>query len=371
MTTHDPPARSARSPVDPLERATRLLRDAVRDVGDVEALPPRRDEAIAALAGAIRERASARRRSRIFGSLAIAAGVVAIAGGGVMAFRRGSSEVAKTDLGVLRDTSGVTVVREGHLQPLGTNERIAEGAELRTSSGSEARLEFDSGTQVTASGNARVKLVEQTKKKRFALEAGSIFARVAKLAPEDRFVVATPDAEIEVRGTAFRVSLVTPDRACGDGTPTRLDVAEGVVVVRHAGQETRVAAGESWPKCAKVEAPAPATATAVAAAAPVTPTSSAAARAPRAASHLGEQNDLFDQAMREKREGRTAASIATLEHLLATYPQGPLAENAAVERMRMLAGSNPARGAQAARDYLRRWPHGYARAEAESLAGSP
>lgn len=359
---------------DPLERATRLLRDAVNDVGDVEELPSGRDVAIAALAGAIRLRARAERRRRIVASFAVAAGVVAIAGGATLAARRDTGAVAaKTELGVLRQASGVVVVRDGRPEQPSANERIAEGAELRTSDGSEARLEFESGTRVTASGGARLRLVEQSKRKRFALEAGTIFAKVAKLGADDRFVVATPDAEIEVRGTAFRVSLVAPDAACGGGTPTRLDVSEGVVVVRHDGEETRVPAGESWPKCAKA---APRSSSAAVETAPAPPPAavshaSADRAAPASASHLAEQNDLFDQAMREKREGRTGASVGTLERLLARYPRGPLAENAAVERMRMLAASSPSRGADAAREYLRRWPRGYARAEAESLSGTP
>ena len=84
-----------------------------------------------------------------------------------------------------------------------------------------------------------MRLVEQSQRKRFSLEAGSLFAKVAKLTADERFVVATPDAEVEVRGTAFRVTIVPADRACEDGSPTRLEVTEGVVVVRHAGVEHR------------------------------------------------------------------------------------------------------------------------------------
>jgi hypothetical protein len=83
------------------------------------------------------------------------------------------------------------------------------------------------------------------------------------------------------------------------------------------------------------------------------------------ASSLSEQNDLFAGAMRDKRAGRRAEALAGLERLLATYPRGPLAESGTVERFRLLDG---AAQAQAARDYLSRWPRGFARAEAEALA---
>jgi hypothetical protein len=368
---------------DPLERMTRVLRDATSDVGDVGALPPRRDEAITKLAEKIRERARADRRRTVIACAALAAGLLAIAGGTAVVARRWNDAVSTgTDLGRVRDSSGVTLVREGHAESAAANERVAEGTELQTSAGSEAHLEFESGTRVTVGGSTRVRLLEQRKKKRFALESGSIFAKVAKLAPEDRFVVATPDAEVEVRGTAFRVTLVTPEPSCADGTPTRLEVVEGVVVVRHAGQVFRVSAGESWPSCAvsaregeprAVVSPATASSAEVAPAGASPPgahvRSAPSARA--SGSHLSEQNDLFDKAMRAKREGRSDVALATFDGLLKSYPNGPLAENASVERMRLLAASDSSSAAQTAREYLRRWPRGYARIEAESLAGTP
>src|SRR4051794_21101736 len=110
---------------NPLERMTRVLRDAASDVGDVEALPPRRDEAIAKLADKIQERARARRRRTITASLAVAAGIFAIAGGGVVVARRSSETVgAGTDLGRVRDSSGVTLVRDGHAESVAANERV-------------------------------------------------------------------------------------------------------------------------------------------------------------------------------------------------------------------------------------------------------
>ena len=79
------------------------------------------------------------------------------------------------------------------------------------------------------------------------LDAGSVELHVEKLTSAQRFLVDTPDSEVEVRGTRFSVSVVPPDAACGAGVRTRVAVTEGVVVVRHAGLEDRVALGESWP----------------------------------------------------------------------------------------------------------------------------
>ena len=56
-----------------------------------------------------------------------------------------------------------------------------------------------------------------------------------------------------------------------------------------------------------------------------------------------------------------------LEHLMEAWPDGPLAESAEVERMKLVAGRDPRDGAAAARAYLRHYPRGFARTEASAL----
>lgn len=380
---------------EPLSAATQMLRDAVADPGDVDALPPHRAAAVERIAEALRARGQARRRKRAMTGLALAAGVALVAGGGAFAVHRahrgGVGESVANDahnprnLGRLVDpTGGVTAVREGHEEPVGVGTRLAEGLELRTGS-AEAGLDFDTGTHVTIGGSSRVRLVEQSQRKRFSLESGSLFARVAKLGAGERFVVVTPDAEVEVRGTAFRVTIVPGEQACAGGSPTRLEVSEGVVVVRHSGTEVRVTAGERWPACDAPTATAPPkeipVAPPVVAVVPVTPVPSAspapvsastsathAVPSPlEASSRLAEQNDLYDEGMRLKKRGDLGGAMARFERLLAQYPNGPLGESAEVERMRLLATTDRPRASIAARDYLRHHPRGYARSEAEAI----
>src|SRR5262249_49437272 len=74
-------------------------------------------------------------------------------------------------------------------------------------------------------------------------------ASVTKLQPGHRFVVATPDAEVEVKGTRFELVVDGEASRCEPGIRTRLTVQEGVVAVRHGGSEVRVAAGSLWPAC--------------------------------------------------------------------------------------------------------------------------
>lgn len=377
---------------EPLSVATQMLRDAVADPGDVDALPPHRAAAVERIAEALRARGQARRRKRAMTAFALAAGFALVAGGGAFAVHRahrdGVGESAANDarnprnLGRLVDpTGGVTAVLEGHTEPVGVGTRLAEGLELRTGS-AEAGLDFDTGTHVTLGGASRVRLVEQSQRKRFSLESGSFFAKVAKLGADERFVVATPDAEIEVRGTAFRVTIVPGEEACGGGSPTRLEVSEGVVVVRHSGTEVRVAAGERWPACDAHTATAPSKevpvapvvavvrATPVPAASPVSTSTIATHVVPpplEASSRLAEQNDLYDEGMRLKKRGDFGGAMARFERLLAQYPSSPLGESAEVERMRLLATSDRPRASIAARDYLRHHPRGYARSEAEAI----
>jgi hypothetical protein len=161
------------------------------------------------------------------------------------------------------------------------------------------------------------------------------------------------------------VSVVPPDPSCGDGTTTRVVVYEGVVGVRQAGhKEDLVSAGQEWPKCTPPVAanpPAPGA------------TANSAPRAPSVrASTLADLNDMFAVAEQAKRSGATLDAIADFDRLLAKYPQSPLSESATAERMRLLRNVDMSRAASAARQYLARYPHGFARTDAEAiLADSP
>jgi ferric-dicitrate binding protein FerR (iron transport regulator) len=373
---------------DPLVDVTRLLSESVRDVGDVGTLPEARNEAIAKLEDALRAHARARRRRRLLGVTAVAAAVFGVIGGGLVATRHEASVADSTDLGRLQQPAGdLTLERDGHPSALGAAGLVPEGTELRTPTSSEARLDFLSGTRLVIGGGTRVRLIEQSKRKRFALEAGSLSAKVAKLGRDERFVVTTSDSEIEVHGTEFRVSLVAPDPTCGGGTPTRLEVTEGVVAIRQSGKETLVAAGEVWPRCQAVgtaaplpQAPEPARDSRPAAVhagssaqPPVAAHPAAASQAPVTAGStpLAEQNGLYGRAMQERHEGRLEAAVVSLDRLITTYPEGPLSESARLQRMRILATIDRGRAASAASDYLQRHPTGFGRAEAEVLVSGP
>ncbi|HEX7451554.1 MAG TPA: FecR domain-containing protein, partial [Polyangiaceae bacterium] len=251
------------------------------------------------------------------------------------------------------------------------------GASVRLSTGTELAVEHDTNLEFENAGPVE----------RFFLSQGVLQAKVAKLRDGQRFVVRTPDAEVEVRGTAFRVSIVDPDASCANGARTRVSVTEGIVEVRGAGASTYVHPGEVWPAGCTVNPVAATTDSArPAAAALVAPhmlpkreragssVSSEqqliepAQRPAKEASSIAQQNELFAQATAARQQGDSARAVSAFEQLILRYPSSPLAESAAVQRMILQAGMNPAAGRSAARQYLVRYPQGYAKNDAEKLA---
>jgi len=62
-----------------------------------------------------------------------------------------------------------------------------------------------------------------------------------------------------------------------------------------------------------------------------------------------------------------ARAVAAFERFLGKYPSSHLAENAAAERMKLLAATDPAKAAGAARQYLAKYPSGFARDDAKAI----
>jgi outer membrane protein assembly factor BamD (BamD/ComL family) len=71
--------------------------------------------------------------------------------------------------------------------------------------------------------------------------------------------------------------------------------------------------------------------------------------------------------MLARRSGNVPLASERMERFLERYPASHLAENAAAERMRLLRPLDPNRAAAVARQYLQRYPSGFARAEAEAI----
>jgi len=248
------------------------------------------------------------------------------------------------------------------------------GTELR----GPGSFEIAAGTRLRLDAQARAQVLEAGQSRRFRLSAGALHAEVAKLRSNQRFVVETPDAEVEVKGTRFEVAVGASAAPCAPATQTSVSVEEGIVAVRFAGHELALGPGQSWPesKCpvavgaataGREDAPRVATAriSSFEPSAPVRVPVSASAlaaapgravraagldRRPRAlvrplattgapasnASTLAEQNDLMAAALSARQRGNVEEARRWLDRLLDRYPAGQLADSARAERRRLL-----------------------------------
>jgi hypothetical protein len=224
------------------------------------------------------------------------------------------------------------------------------GDRVRTSAGDGTTLVLSTGTRLAVAGQSDVELRDSGRaSQRFWLESGGVKATVAKLGPQERFLVQTPDSEIEAHGTVFSVKV----GPAATGVRTRVCLEEGVVVWRQAGRETRMVVSdghsvgcdesrdETSPAPPLDRAPTIEKSSASERTAPRMPEPKVRTReAPQGTSQtsrsrLAQQNDLFAAAMAAEREGNLALAISRLETLLARFPDGSLAESAKAEVTRL------------------------------------
>jgi hypothetical protein len=268
--------------------------------------------------------------------------------------------------------SGNQLVRAGTTQPLPNLGTLAVGDSVRSGTDGMATLGYASGTRMTLSPSAHLRVDALGSTRRFSLTSGQLQAHVAKLGQGERFVVSTPDSEVEVRGTVFTVAVDSPPRCRDFVSSSTVSVSEGTVWVRSENKQVVLQPGESW----ATPCPDPRnTATDVAARAPVVMPDQAApskrsvihkaamARVtsaaaptpgqlespvapslepprspapPAAISRLAEQNDLFSAAMAAEHQGQHDLALRKLDELVTRYPGGPLSESARAERQRIL-----------------------------------
>ncbi|HXU02449.1 MAG TPA: FecR domain-containing protein [Polyangia bacterium] len=339
-----------------------LARRADEDESAATGALPDRTASMAAIERALR----ARRRGRVtpwlgWGVVAAAAAVMLVIGwqrvhapgdAGVaksVVAGAGTTGTAGVTVAVV-DGAGASIETPAGWRAAAAGDRIDAGASVRAPDNGRLLLALDTGTRLRLAAAARARVSGLGAVQRFDLQAGSLEADVAKLLPGSRFLIATADAEVEVRGTRFEVSIAPEPSACAPFGRTRVDVREGVVVVRSGGDEVRVTAGSNWPVCAP---PAPPPVRATTHARRVRPATQPAAdtqpAAPAAApatdpSTLVEQNDLFAAALAARRRGDAKQAIHWLDRLIARYPDGPLIESARAERRRLIeagGGSAP------------------------------
>lgn len=347
------------------------------------------ERGVATIEQAMQARGRRRRRTAALGGL-----LALVAAAAVVVLVRGSvgsrTNAAPVSINVVTSGQGASIHAAETDRVLPVQNGLAPGQRIETPVDGKASLALTTGTRMTLSGSTSFRVDGQGMVERFLLQGGEMSAHVAKLALGQRFIVATPDAEVEVRGTKFRLQVLRAAEACDAGTRTRLDVSEGVVEVRANGQVIEVKAGEFWPtRCrpevaeqrpsdtAGVTSPSQEPSPASGASTPPLPGHGVAthgsAAVPAAASErdsrLAAQNDLFAEGVARRRLGDVSGALRAYEEVVRRFPASPLAENAIVERMRLSSGTSAGR-AEAQR-YLARYPRGFAAAEARRLAAAP
>jgi hypothetical protein len=331
------------------ERAARLLRAARARIRPHQSVAV--DSAISVLGEAIVRGAARRRRRRVAALMGTATAILgvalAIAWGPWRAWPpvlpvQGAVVASRPRLVAAAGGAARLTTPDGQVQPLSSGHEWLVGERLR-SDALPFGLSAADGTTITLQPRSELSLLRADTQRWLRLASGDVSVHVAKLGADERFVIVTPDAEVEVRGTRFHVAIAPPDRACG-GTATRVVVDEGVVVVRAAGRTTRLAAGTRWPSGCAAESPT---------AAPPPPSSPSAGASKRlskgappsprdevsAPSTLATENDLFGAALKAERAGDLRAAAQLLEVLISRFPGSPLEESAEKARARLTAST--------------------------------
>ncbi|HVU03563.1 MAG TPA: FecR family protein [Polyangiaceae bacterium] len=287
----------------------------------------------------VAEREFSRRASRrawaLRGALALAAAAAAVAffgmrSAGTATPLAGGASVLSGEGAVRVETGGTSVDGVGH-GPLALKDRdrveTLEGhAEVRLVTGASVELERRTRLDLLAAARTR-----DTVDERVSLPSGRIRVRVPKLGAGSRLVVATPNADVTVHGTAFSVDVHPAERG---GTETRVTVTEGLVSVASGGREVFLAPGASWSSSAAVpEAPAPTTEEAATRA----PSAERVREAAPRKSTLSDENELFKSALAARRNGRPAETVALVNALLTRFPRSPLVAEARAEAERARA----------------------------------
>jgi TolA-binding protein len=286
---------------------------------------------------------------------------------------------------VLRDAMASSSVRPGRavLPALGAAAALAAAALFARNHAGEgaSRAREPFAGSVIRSEAARWTQTREAGVERVVLTDGYLALHVRKQGPEERFTVALPDGEVEVRGTTF-------DVAVHDAKTERVHVDEGVVVVRVHG-ESVVAAGESWPSApaaepasrpAAVEVPAvPEEPSAKGASAPLPPRPpKRPGSAPRPADPRpappgstdseDEEMAAYEHAVDAYRLGRFSQAAELLRAFTEKYPSSSMLDDAWFIEASSLAsaGSTEAAG-RLAQGHERRFPSSFHRKDAAIL----
>ncbi|MDB5220037.1 MAG: hypothetical protein JWO86_7964, partial [Myxococcaceae bacterium] len=206
-----------------------------------------REQTVAAIKAELSLRAQRGKRRRWARPLVgVAAAAVLVIGARTWSQRGAAPEIA----GPVHARSVVAEMVRGAVFVEQSGERVALRATTPLMRGStivamdgEALLLLPSGSKVDVEHATTVSLIEDGESELMVVDRGAVTSTVTKRGPGQRFVIRTPDAEVEVRGTVFRVSRLEDPRC---GLQTRVHVDEGRVVVRAGQNGAMLERGGDW-----------------------------------------------------------------------------------------------------------------------------
>jgi hypothetical protein len=220
-------------------------------------------------------------------------------------------------------------------------------------------------TTVLPDGQARFARASADGTESVTLEDGAIDVSVRHLGRAERFLVKTGDAEVEVRGTVFRVEA-------SDNHLRSVAVVEGKVEVRFRGGAVLLAASERWdrpidgPPPPVALAPTRATATLAAPKAKRPPNTAPAKPA------VDDGSSAFVEGMARMERGDYGDAARHLEAFSKSNPHDDRAEDAAfLVIIALERAGRRAEAVAAARRYLGTYSAGYRRAEAQAIVDAP
>lgn len=277
-------------------------------------------------------------------------------------------------------TSNATLMRGGSPpSALVVNQPVSATDDSRTGNNGQASL------VLTGAGKAKVDILESTRLRLneravlaadesedwLELEQGRMTLQVTRLARRLGMSVQFNDARVIAHDARFtvQVSPRAPSR-----TVNSVAVKEGRVEVASPGHVVFLGPSENWSP--QIAAPAktlsgravPVAETAEPTVAPPARTLPARRASSASESTLAQENRLYGRALCAAGGGDLPSAVADLGTMVQLYPRSPLAQNARVERFRLLQQNGNASGAAQARGYLSEYPNGFARDQAQILA---
>jgi hypothetical protein len=265
------------------------------------------------------------------------------------------------------------VVGSVHVQSGGVRRAVAAGDVVgvgdivEADAGASVSLGLSSGDVKLMSAGRLEVVSTSAAERRLRVGFGAIDVDLPRKLPNGQaLILETPDAQVRVVGTAFRVDVSLDDT----GKPaTEVNVRRGTVWVTQRGERrATLGAGSKWRSAAQ-----PAARAAVEPLAVETPTKTAhgpsrPSRAAEAQGTLAEENRLYESALAARNAGDDRRAAEGFGQLLARYPRSVLGEQSLAERFRALdRAGQVSLSVAAARRYLAAYPDGFARADAERI----